>query len=88
MNNIAIILSGGVGNRMGSEISKQYIEIKGRPVIGYCLERFLAHRRINALIIGVVFCSAIPTICLPQRVLIVNIPIAFPADHLLFYTIS
>lgn len=53
MKNIAIILSGGVGSRMGSEIPKQYIEIGGKPVIAYCLEQFANHRRINAVIIGV-----------------------------------
>lgn len=53
MKNIAIILSGGIGNRMGSEIPKQYIEINGRSVVGYCLERFITHRRIDAVIVGV-----------------------------------
>lgn len=53
MKNIAIILSGGVGSRMGSEIPKQYIEIGGKPVVAYCLEQFANHRRIDAVIIGV-----------------------------------
>lgn len=53
MNNIAIILSGGTGSRMGSEIPKQYIEIGGKPVIAYCLEQFANHRSIDAVIIGV-----------------------------------
>ena len=52
MKNIAIILSGGVGSRMGSEIPKQYIEIGGKPVIAYCLEQFANHRRIDAVIIA------------------------------------
>lgn len=53
MKNIAIILSGGVGSRMGSEIPKQYIEIGGKPVVAYCLEQFANHRSIDAVIIGV-----------------------------------
>ena len=52
MKNIAIILSGGVGSRMGSKIPKQYIEIGGKPVIAYCLEQFANHRRIDAVIIA------------------------------------
>lgn len=38
MMNIAIILSGGTGTRLGSEIPKQYIKVNERPVISYCLE--------------------------------------------------
>jgi 2-C-methyl-D-erythritol 4-phosphate cytidylyltransferase len=51
--NIAIILAGGSGLRMGSEIPKQYIEIDGQSIIGYCLAKFLIHPRIDAVIIGV-----------------------------------
>lgn len=36
--NIAIILSGGTGTRLGSQIPKQYLEVEGRTVISYCLE--------------------------------------------------
>ena len=36
--NIAIVLSGGTGTRLGSEIPKQYIRIKEKTVISYCLE--------------------------------------------------
>jgi len=35
---IGIILSGGVGTRVGTDIPKQYIEVCGRPLISYCLE--------------------------------------------------
>ena len=33
--NIAIILSGGVGIRMGLDIPKQYIEVAHQPIISY-----------------------------------------------------
>ena len=33
--NIALLLSGGTGTRLGSQIPKQYIEVNGKPVIGY-----------------------------------------------------
>ena len=39
--NIAIILSGGVGSRMGTNIPKQYIEINGKPVLWYSLKTFM-----------------------------------------------
>ena len=43
--NIAIILSGGVGSRMGLDIPKQYVEINHHPVIWYCLKTFLSNER-------------------------------------------
>ena len=49
--NIAIILSGGVGNRMGLSIPKQYVIVKDKPIIGYCYEVFLKNKRINGIII-------------------------------------
>lgn len=51
--NIAIILSGGVGSRMGLDIPKQYVLAKKQPIINYCIKTFLNHEKIDALIIGV-----------------------------------
>ncbi len=51
--NIAIILSGGVGSRMESSIPKQYIEVKGKPVIWYCLKTFVEDDSTDAIVIGV-----------------------------------
>lgn len=51
--NIAIILSGGVGSRMRSEMPKQYIEVAGRPIIAYSLERFVSHPLIDGVVIAV-----------------------------------
>ena len=45
----ALLLSGGTGTRVGGEIPKQYIEVKGRPVIAYCLRTFLSHEEIDAV---------------------------------------
>ena len=50
--NIAIILSGGVGTRMGGNIPKQYIELNGKPVIWYCLKTFINNPYIDIIIIG------------------------------------
>ena len=38
--NIALILSGGTGTRLGADIPKQYIKINERMIIYYCLETF------------------------------------------------
>lgn len=50
--NIAIILSGGIGSRMGLDRPKQYVEVEGKPVIGYCLETILEMEVIDAVVIG------------------------------------
>ena len=46
---IALILSGGTGKRMGTDIPKQYIKVNGRPVISWCMERLAAHPKIDAI---------------------------------------
>lgn len=46
---VALILSGGSGVRLGSDIPKQYIEINDRPVISYCVERLSRHEAIHAI---------------------------------------
>ena len=51
--NIAIILSGGVGSRMGKDIPKQYIKVNNQPIISYCLSTFLSNENIDAVVIGV-----------------------------------
>lgn len=38
MMNIAIILAGGTGARIGGDTPKQYLEVGGKPVIRYCLD--------------------------------------------------
>lgn len=47
--NVAIILAGGTGTRMGLEIPKQYYEVNGKAVISYCLYPFLIHEKIDAV---------------------------------------
>lgn len=47
--NIAVILSGGAGTRVGGGIPKQYIEVAGKPLFAYCLETFQSHPRIDAV---------------------------------------
>lgn len=40
MNKFAIIVAGGSGTRMGAPISKQYLEIGGKPILMHTLEVF------------------------------------------------
>lgn len=47
--NTALILAGGTGTRLGSDIPKQYIEVAGKPIIAYCLETFFVHEMIDAV---------------------------------------
>lgn len=47
--NIALILSGGTGERMGTPIPKQYIRVDGRPLISYVLDTFDAHELIDRI---------------------------------------
>lgn len=47
--NIAIVIAGGVGNRMGSNIPKQFIEVKNKPILAYTLQSFESHPSIDAI---------------------------------------
>jgi D-ribitol-5-phosphate cytidylyltransferase len=47
----ALILSGGTGTRLGGAIPKQYIEVDDKPVIGYCLDTFEQHSRVDQIVI-------------------------------------
>lgn len=46
---VALVLSGGVGTRLGLDVPKQYIEVEGRPVISYSLECLYRHEGIDAI---------------------------------------
>lgn len=47
--NVALLLSGGRGTRLGSDIPKQYMEAGGRLVISYSLECLALHEGIDAI---------------------------------------
>lgn len=49
MANIALLIAGGSGNRMGQSIPKQFLTVNERPVIVYTLEAFQRHPEIDAI---------------------------------------
>ncbi|MDR0295221.1 MAG: 2-C-methyl-D-erythritol 4-phosphate cytidylyltransferase, partial [Prevotellaceae bacterium] len=51
MKNIAVILAGGTGSRVGGELPKQVIEVTGIPIIAYSLDAFEKHSDIDEIAI-------------------------------------
>ncbi|MEG0835225.1 MAG: IspD/TarI family cytidylyltransferase [Christensenellaceae bacterium] len=49
MNNYAILLAGGVGKRMESEIPKQFLTVDGKPIIIYSIENFQQNPQIEKI---------------------------------------
>ena len=49
MLNIALIIAGGSGQRMGQDIPKQFINVYDKPVLIYTLEGFQMHPQIDAI---------------------------------------
>lgn len=47
--NIAIIIAGGSGQRMGQDIPKQFINVFDKPVLIYTLEGFQRHPLVDAI---------------------------------------
>ena len=53
--NIALVLSGGVGRRFGSDIPKQYCKLRGKPVIEYVLDG----SKVEALVLALITISKV-----------------------------
>lgn len=47
--NVAVIIAGGIGHRMGLGIPKQFINVYDKPVLIYTLEGFQRHPQIDAI---------------------------------------
>ncbi len=47
--NVAIIIAGGSGHRMGQDIPKQFINVYDKPVLIYTLESFQKHPKIDMI---------------------------------------
>ena len=51
MKTAAIIVAAGSGSRFGSDTPKQFLEINGKPVIAYTIDRFQAAPSVDSIIV-------------------------------------
>lgn len=51
MKNIAVVLAGGTGKRMGEETPKQFLPVLGKPIIQYSMEAFQNHPLIDEMVV-------------------------------------
>lgn len=51
MDNYVILLAGGIGKRMGADVPKQFLEVKGKPIIVHTLEHFQKHEHIEKILV-------------------------------------
>lgn len=51
MKNYVILLAGGLGKRMGAEIPKQFMEVDGKPIIVYTIEKFQRNPQIEKIVV-------------------------------------
>lgn len=51
MKNYVILLAGGIGKRMGTDIPKQFLQVKGKPVIVYTIENFQRNPAIEKIVV-------------------------------------
>jgi len=49
--NYAVVLSGGIGTRLGLDIPKQYYEVNSRPIIGYVIETLERCKEVHGFVI-------------------------------------
>lgn len=49
---IAVVFAGGTGQRMGSELPKQFLKIYGKEILIHTLEKFQYHNDIDSIYIG------------------------------------
>lgn len=53
MKTTAIILAAGQGKRMNSDRNKQFLEVKGKPIVVYTIEAFINHPYIEDILLVV-----------------------------------
>ena len=51
MKNYVILLAGGVGKRMGTDIPKQFLEVDGKPIIVYSIENFQRKQKKKKIVV-------------------------------------
>ncbi len=49
--NISVILAGGTGSRLGSDIPKQYLKAGDKMIIEYCIDTILENDNVDSLVI-------------------------------------
>ena len=49
--NIAVILAGGAGKRLGDSLPKQFLEVAGRKIIEHTIEAFEKNKKIDEIVI-------------------------------------
>ena len=49
--NIAVVLAGGSGTRLGGALPKQFLEVEGKPIIAYTIEAFQKNPRIDEIVV-------------------------------------
>ena len=47
--NYVVLLAGGVGNRLGAGIPKQFVNVLGKPVIAYTMQAYQSHPEIDGI---------------------------------------
>lgn len=48
----AVLLSGGIGSRIGANIPKQFIQINNKPLLVYCIEKFTPVKEFKKIIVS------------------------------------
>jgi len=51
MKNVAVLLAGGSGKRMGTSLPKQFLKIADKPIIQHSIEAFEFHPNIDEICI-------------------------------------
>lgn len=51
MKNYVVLLAGGVGKRMQSDVPKQFLEVEGKPIIVYSIENFQRNPQIEKIVV-------------------------------------
>ena len=47
--NYLVLLAGGIGNRLGAGIPKQFVNVLGKPVIAYTMQKYQEHPEIDGI---------------------------------------
>ncbi len=48
----AVLLSGGIGTRTGLDIPKQFIQINDKPLLVYCIEKFITVNEFKKIVVS------------------------------------